>query len=211
MDIAEKLIRAKADYDAVHEAGKQAEYHKFWDNFQQNGTRRNYWGAFTDAGWNDETFKPKYPLNDVYEAAYMFYRTGITKIPAFTVTYISLANTFSRATVTEWVEEIIITREVTSTTNLFMEASSLVHCPITTTGNGAIAGSIDASACPFDKETIISWVNALSETKTGLTITFNLDAVNKAFETSEGANDGSTSAEWQALKETKPNWAFAYA
>jgi hypothetical protein len=36
-----------------------------------------------------------------------------------------------------------------------------------------------------------------------LTAKFSLKAVNKAFETSEGANDGSTSEEWFTLTESK--------
>jgi hypothetical protein len=37
-----------------------------------------------------------------------------------------------------------------------------------------------------------------------------LRAVNKAFETSEGANDGKTSTEWETLIGTKTNWTIAY-
>lgn len=193
----------------VYEAGKQAEYDKFWDNLQQNGNRRNYWGAFSGAGWNDEIFKPKYPLDNLADATYLFYRTGITIAPAFSITSTSLASAFARATALRWVEGITISKEVLGTGNLFIEASSLVHCPIAKTGDGAIVASVDASACPFDKETITSWINALSTTKTGQTLTLNLAAVNKAFETSEGANNGSTSMEWLDLESSKPNWTIS--
>jgi hypothetical protein len=55
-----------------------------------------------------------------------------------------------------------------------------------------------------------SLINALSADASGLTVTFSKTAVNKAFETSEGANDGSTSAEseWFNLIATKPNWTI---
>ena len=66
MTIAEKITRAKADYDAVYEAGKQAGgdnyYDTFWDLYQQNGNRKNYEYAFGGNGWTDETFKPKYDI-----------------------------------------------------------------------------------------------------------------------------------------------------
>jgi hypothetical protein len=52
-------------------------------------------------------------------------------------------------------------------------------------------------------------VNALSTTTTGLFVTLRKDAVNKAFETSEGAMDGSTSDEWLALAATKANWTIS--
>ena len=52
---------------------------------------------------------------------------------------------------------------------------------------------------------------ALSTTTTGLTVTFSKTAVDKAFETAEGANDGSTSPEWLALVATRPNWGIGLA
>ena len=42
--------------------GKQAQYDEFWDAYQDGGNRRIYDGAFYGAGWNDTTFKPKYPI-----------------------------------------------------------------------------------------------------------------------------------------------------
>lgn len=71
-------------------------------------------------------------------------------------------------------------------------------------------GNIDASMgfawCPLDKASTTSVISALSDTATAQTLTLSLSAVNTAFETSEGAADGSTSEEWLALAETKPNW-----
>lgn len=59
------------------------------------------------------------------------------------------------------------------------------------------------------KESMLSIMSHLSETSSGMTLTLSKVAVNKAFETSEGANDGSTSAEWVALVATKPNWTIS--
>ena len=56
----------------------------------------------------------------------------------------------------------------------------------------------------LDKESHISVFNAFSTTAT-ISATFSKVAVDKAFETTEGANDGSTSAEWIALVGTRPN------
>lgn len=61
---------------------------------------------------------------------------------------------------------------------------------------------------PLSKASLISVVNALSSTTTGLTVTLRLAAVNTAFETTAGAADGSTSEEWTALIATKPNWTI---
>ena len=51
-----------ADYDTGFEAGKQAEYDAFWDNYQENGERDNYQYAFAGRGWNSDIFKPKYDI-----------------------------------------------------------------------------------------------------------------------------------------------------
>lgn len=51
----------------VYETGKQAEYDRFWDNYQDNGNRTNYEYAFFGSGWNNETFKPKYDIVPVTE------------------------------------------------------------------------------------------------------------------------------------------------
>lgn len=63
----------------------------------------------------------------------------------------------------------------------------------------------------LSKESIVSIINALSATTSGLTVTLSKTAVNKAFETSEGAKDGTTSTEWQTLIATKSNWTINLA
>lgn len=61
----------------------------------------------------------------------------------------------------------------------------------------------------LSKASVISVVNALSTTTTGLTVTLSKTAVNNAFETSTEAADGSTSKEWADLIATKPNWTIS--
>lgn len=61
----------------------------------------------------------------------------------------------------------------------------------------------------LSKDSITSIINALSTTTSGLTITLSKVAVNNAFETSEGAGDGSTSEEWNTLIATKSNWTIS--
>ena len=69
MTIAEQIVRAKADYDEVYEAGYEKGkteggdnyYDTFWDAFQENGNRRRYTNAF-GFHWTKEAFKPKYDL-----------------------------------------------------------------------------------------------------------------------------------------------------
>lgn len=58
-------------YDVGLEDGKQSEYDRFWDTFQEKGKRKTYNHAFyvphTSYAtalpcWNDDTFRPKYPI-----------------------------------------------------------------------------------------------------------------------------------------------------
>ena len=52
-------------------------------------------------------------------------------------------------------------------------------------------------------------ITALSSTATGKTLTLKKTAVENAFETSEGAADGSTSDEWTTLLGAKTNWTIS--
>lgn len=61
----------------------------------------------------------------------------------------------------------------------------------------------------LDRESIESVFSNLSDTTSGLSVTFNKTAVDNAFETSEGSADGSTSDEWIALMATRPNWSIS--
>lgn len=60
MDIAEKTLRLKQDFDDVFEAGKNAGQSDFWDAIQFNGTRNNY--AYAFARWDVEYVRPKYKV-----------------------------------------------------------------------------------------------------------------------------------------------------
>lgn len=91
----------------------------------------------------------------------------------------------------------------------FANCSSLVELPI----EGVIGqNGFDVHwSTKLSKASILSIVNALSTTTTGLYITLSKTAVDKAFATAEGAADGSTSAEWLALVATRSNWTIALA
>ena len=63
-------------YQAGFDAGKQAEYDAFWDEFQQNGKLTRYYSAFSGTGWNSKNLKPKYkitPEAGVYGCERMFF------------------------------------------------------------------------------------------------------------------------------------------
>lgn len=58
-------------YEQGHLSGKQAEYDRFWDVYQSNGSRTDYRYAFGGHGWTAETLKPKYKVSAA-NAAQMF-------------------------------------------------------------------------------------------------------------------------------------------
>ncbi len=66
--------------DDVFDAGKKSEYDAFWDAYQSNGTRTDYYNAFAGKGWTQTNFKPKYTVRPS-DARGMFYQnTGITDL-----------------------------------------------------------------------------------------------------------------------------------
>lgn len=86
--------------DEVYEVGKQAEYDRFWDNFQDNGNRKIYWYGFASPGWNQETLNPKHKivivdtvLNSQY-AVGMFYRCGCELVGNKYIDFSKIADKF---------------------------------------------------------------------------------------------------------------------
>ena len=75
---------------------------------------------------------------------------------------------------------------------------------------GEVKVSLDIkTATALSKETITNIVGCLSPSVSGKTLTLSQSAVDKAFETSAGANDGSTSAEWETLVAAHTNWTIS--
>lgn len=115
--------------------------------------------------------------------------------------------TFAHTTHLKKIEKMILPDDGTARfTNAFQNCQGLESLTI----EGPIGQKgFDVSWSSLNKASLISVVNALSTTTTGLTVTLRLDAVNKAFETSTGASDGSTSDEWLTLAATKSNWTIS--
>lgn len=72
-------VTVEVDVTSAFEAGKQAEYDRFWDAYQQNGNRKNYAYGFSYEGWNDTTFRPKHNIVPT-SALYMFNGSGIVDL-----------------------------------------------------------------------------------------------------------------------------------
>lgn len=72
MSISEKLTTIAENEQKVYEAGKKAEYDKFWDAFQDNGNRTNYTYIFYGGGFDINNFYPKYDIKPEGDATRMF-------------------------------------------------------------------------------------------------------------------------------------------
>ena len=229
---------AGSGYDEGFDAGKQAEYDRFWDAYQQNGTRYNYQYAFAGKGWNDENFKPKHDiiLGNGYTGSSMFHQSDITNIAEmlehrgvrFDTSKCGVMNSMFNTSKTVRVPELNLTSAHTYTngvSNIFSSATNLVtidkliitvdlkfpnaFSACTSLENITIEGKIGYDfdihwSAKLSKASIESIMDSAYDggyenPNEGFTITLSLAAVNKAYETSEGANDGSTSAEWQAV------------
>ena len=157
------------------------------------------------------------------EAAYF----DLSKVPNTTTTYDTLGYLFGLCDELEEIEDVglqaplflnyfcysdkklkkiavIRIAEETQVNNMLYYCPELEYVRI----EGVIGQSgIDLKySTKLSKESIESIVNHLSDSPVGKTLTLSRDAVNKAFETSEGANDGVSSQEWDSLEGLKMNW-----
>ena len=99
------------------------------------------------------------------------------------------------------------TSKGTNFTYMFNSCSKLTN--LTMTGTIKANGMDLQHSTKLSKASIISVINALSDTTNALKVQLSKTAVNNAFETSGGVADGSTSEEWTTLIATKANWTIA--
>ena len=220
----------KAEYDAFWDSYQ----------FGSDGVQKTYLAYFfAGQGWNDRNFKPKYDIKPVGTAPGMFRHLNVTNLKQTLIDCGVILDT-SKATNLQYafgygsftklpkidmsqstnndgifvddpveeIDEIVVSNKTTFTATSF-RCKSLRHMPV----SGVISqNNFNVSACTLlDKISITSIINALSTSTSGLTVTLSNAAVNTAFETSTGAADGATSAEWLALENTKKNWTITLA
>lgn len=101
-----------------------------------------------------------------------------------------------------------VTETLTEASSPFLYAHQLVNLEFFGDSVIAVAGMDFGQSCKLSRTSIENVFRVLSDKTSGLWMTFNLTAVNNAFETSPGAADGSTSQDWAALVATKPNWSI---
>lgn len=225
MSIAEKLTQIAENVPKVYEAGKKAEYDRFWDLYQTKGVPGMHHGAFAGSRWNDDTFYPKYDIHMRYGSSYAFFFNQVTDIVArlkecgvklSTKEANNLNNAFNSVKSTT-LPTIDVTGEPTKTSSLFAGSTLLktiekivvnkkatysywfsqCYALENVVFEGEIGNNLDMQACTLlSKESILSVLGALSRNVTGKTLTLSKAAVDTAFESSAGAGDGSLTEAW---------------
>ena len=202
MSIAQKLTTVATNQQKVYDAGKNAEYDRFWDEFQNYGDRTNYTYAFAYGGWNDDTYNPKYTIRPVSCNNMFMNASSITD----TKVTIDLTNPdgnqkyglFASATKLMTIQKLIVDKTITfqSSSPMFNKCNSLKNI----TFEGAIGKDISFKDCPLlSKESIENIVSCLSSDSADTTLTLSQTAVDNAF--AEG--------EWDTLIADKTNWNFS--
>ncbi|MBQ6831513.1 MAG: hypothetical protein IJO28_02640 [Oscillospiraceae bacterium] len=227
MSIAEKLTTLAQNQQKVYDAGKQAEYDRFWDSYQDNGARTDYVHAFSRK-WKDDAFRPKYTMKPL-TMDYMFVNTEITNLKdkldaqgvtldtseckSFLQSFMSarikhiptldlrssqtMANTFSSGCRAVTIDKLIVSETTPFVLSTFQAALYLQNITV----EGTIGKSIELYWSPLTKNSIESVINALSTTASGLTASFSKDAVSRGFD-----DDG-----WNTLVAKRPNWTIILA
>lgn len=239
MSIAEKLITIAQNEQLVANANTELEdalysvsdggaswYDKLWQTLTNNYEKREYGQRFMhmDFGFVDG-FRPPKKITPIGSAVNFLYGAkNVGVISANAIDFSECTNfqsAFEQCDVSEI--ELLDTRNATNLTFMFMwntatrkvgklilkddgsqnvneycfsEAYALEEISV----EGKFGASISFRGCErLSKKSFESVINALSSAAGGQTITFSKTAKEKAF----------TSAEWDALISTKPNWTIS--
>ena len=210
--------------------GRQSQYDEFWDDFMDKGNRTQLQYAF--AFWTDDIFYPKYDIKavnavgifngckivnlkqrlidcgvviDVSGATNLTnlfaYSQSLTRIPTIDARNATIMGSifYNNQKLVE-VEKIILSDSGNTT---FVDSFRQCYALESITFEGIIGNAINLQwSTKLSKASIISIINALSTTTSGLTTTFSKTAVETAF-------DSTTSQEWLDLIATKSNWTIS--
>lgn len=116
--------------------------------------------------------------------------------------------TFRNCTSLHTIANIEVDENTVFIDETFSNCTSLVNLGITGTLGAKINKFNLRWSTKLSRASIENIFEVLSTETSGLSITLSKDAVNKAFETAEGLNDGSTSTEWLELRATRTNWTI---
>jgi len=204
-----------AAVDEVYEKGKKAEYDRFWDNYQNNGERKNYNYAFQSPCWTDETYKPKHSIvassaTNLYVSNKNITDTQVT----IDLSGAFINNTFSYSGL-KTIRKIIVNEKTThakDTTGATNGFNGIYDLAEVTFSGVWMCGDLNIGYSHYlSKASIISIFNVLSEDVEGLTLEISRQAVNNAF--GIDVDDDTTfpeGSEYYNLRWSKGNWHVNY-
>ena len=152
MSVADKLTTVAENVPKVFEAGKQAEYDRFWDILQNKGEPANYYYKFSYSsatyGWTDDNYNPKYPIvcgKGTTAGMALFYSNKAitdTKVPIIAQGS-TIQSAFANADNLTTIRSLSVHEGVLFSTS-FVNCSGLKHIIF----EGVIGSSIDFSYSP---------------------------------------------------------------
>lgn len=174
-------------------------YDAFWDAYQQNGERVNYYQRFAQDGWNDATFQPKYPIicrNGSTNGRSVFSNARMTciSVPVI-ITGIPAQETFYRCTKLVTISCLVLDG-VTDCTGIFNGCSALENLNI----EGSIDVNISIAAAELlSAESVQKVLDCLKDLTGQTTQTLTLHNT-----------VGSALTDAQKAAVTAKNWTLAY-
>lgn len=242
MSIADKLTQIAENTQSVYDSGYNNGFstgfdkamhdffYTFWDNFQQNGTRKHYAYAFSGRGWNNATFTPQYDIKPTESfsrgMAHTLIEGSLTEILNRCGVVLDTSGmaycdyVFDSSTSITEIPLIVGHMQVdglfqncfalqtaaldveerTRFTNTFFQCRNLENLTI----SGTIGENIDLQySTKLSYASIESVVNHLSDNVSGKSVTFSYEAVGSAFNWDFGGS-------WSEFIATKPNWTISF-
>ena len=191
------------------EQGRQAEYDRFWNAYQNNGAAMDYTYAFSGAIWDDDCYNPKYPIKAT-SCINMFRNSAITDTKVTidlsngTGTYV-LNNCQKLVRVFKIIPNINIDFTGWFANNKALEE---VYFGDKDGEQNYIGKSISFASCPLLTVGSINSICAhLSPNVSGQTITFNKAAKETFYNANKTAFDNADLA-WAYLCQERPKWSF---
>lgn len=186
-------------YNEGLEAGKKAEYDRFWDTWQQNGNRTSYIACFAGQAWTDELYNPKYPINATANAGEMFKYAQITSTKVPIVTDLGYTTSvFQGCTKLKTIPSLKVTEQNQTFSVWFNDCRELEE--INFTEDSVIAKSISFFQSPLlNTASVNGIINSLKDLTgaTAQTITFH-------------ATVGGNMTEVQKTTISQKNWQLVY-
>lgn len=147
-------------------------------------------------------FPNSHNINGLFQSSAV---THLGEIDFSTVTRKNCVSIFYSCSHLVSIDKLVLPIGQTTFAEWFNGCTALEHITI----EGEIGADINFGLSPLSAASITSVITHLSDTTTGKAASFSLSVVNAAFETEQGAADGSTSQAWLDLVATKSNWTIS--